>query len=225
VPQPRSAEDFVRANTTLASPPLVPEVHLHLGWGVVELWEGVEVEAGRTGLEPPFWAFAWPGGQVLARYVLDHPAVVAGRQVLDVASGSGLVAIAAARAGAAEVLARDVDPLAVAAIRVNAAASAAVVRAAADDVLDGDGEGADVVLVGDAFYQRALAERVMGLLHRASARGAVVLLGDPGRAHLPTAALERVATYDVPVLEDLEGSEVRTASVYRLRGDGPCAQG
>lgn len=218
-----STEDFVRAHTTASASPLVPEVVLRLGWGVVELWEGVEVEAGRTGLEPPFWAFAWAGGQALARYVLDHPGEVAGRRVLDVASGSGLVAIAAARAGAASVTASDVDPLAVAAVAVNAAANGVRVRADAADLLDGDGGDAEVVLVGDAFYQRQLAERVTAFLQRAADRGARVLVGDPERAYLPRERLVPVAAYDVPVLEELEDRRVKPSTVFTLGPRPPAA--
>lgn len=208
---------FVRDHTRLGSPPLVPELRLHLGWGVVELWEGVEVEAGRTGLEPPFWAFAWPGGQVLARYVLDHPEVVAGRSVLDMASGSGMVAIAAARAGAGSVRAVDVDHLAVAAVEANAAANGESVSVALEDVLDGDGGEAEVVLAGDVFYHQHMGERMMACFERAAARGALVLVGDPGRTHLPVDRLERVTAYDVPVLADLEDAELKRSTVWRVR--------
>jgi len=210
-----SAEQFVRAHTSLSSPPFLPELRLHLGWGVVELWEGVEVSAGRTGLEPPFWAFAWPGGQVLARYLLDRPDVVEGRRVLDVATGSGLVALAAARAGAATVVACDVDPLAVAAARVNAEANGLAVTVLEEDLLAGDGGDAEVVLAGDVFYQRDMARAMTAFFVRAARRGATVLVGDPGRAYLPD-DLEQVARYDVPVLDELEGEEVKRSTVWRL---------
>ncbi|SDQ04016.1 Predicted nicotinamide N-methyase [Quadrisphaera sp. DSM 44207] len=217
-----SAADLLRGRTRLVPAPFVPEVLLHVGSGVVELWEGVEAHVGRSGLEPPFWAFPWAGGQALARYVLDHPHVVAGRRVLDVASGSGLVALAAARAGAASVLADDVDPLALQAVRANAAANGLAVAVTGEDLLDGDGGGADVVLVGDACYARALALRVTAFCERAAARGAAVLLGDPGRAHLPRERLRRVATYDVPVLAELEDREVKRTAVWTV---APAAAG
>ena len=211
---------FVRAHTALGRPGLVPELQLQLGWGVVELWEGVEVEAGRTGLEPPFWAFPWSGGQALARHVLDHPALVTGRTVLDVATGSGMVAIAAARAGAAAVRAADVDPLAVAATLVNAEVNGVVVDARVEDLLAGDGEGAEVVLAGDVFYQRDMAERFTAFLGRAAARGATVLVGDPERAYLPREQLVEVQGYDVPVLEELEGLRVKRTTVFAMRPPG-----
>ncbi len=206
----------MRDHTRLLAPPLVPEVRLHLGAGVVPLWEGVEVRAGRSGLEPPFWAYAWAGGQVLARYLLDHPRVVAGAAVLDVATGSGLVAIAAAKAGAASVLACDVDPLAAAAARVNAAANGVALDVAVADATTGDGGGAQVLLAGDVFYQRGMAEAMMRCFERAAARGATVLVGDPGRAHLPTAGLEAVASCDVPGLGEVEDAEVRRCTVWRV---------
>lgn len=217
---PASARDVVRATTRLAPVPLVPEVRLHQAERVVELWERVEALTGRTGTAPPFWAFPWAGGQVLARYLLDHPGEVAGRAVLDVASGSGLVAVAAARAGAATVRAAEVDEHAVAAVALNAAANGVRVDAVLADLLDGDGEGADVVLAGDVFYERAMAERVLPFLRRALRRGAAVLVGDPGRSYLPTAGLRRVVELAVPVVADLEDRAVKRSSVWRLQEQG-----
>ena len=211
-----AAEAVVLATTRLAPVALVPEVLLHQAEHVVELWEHVEAVTGRTGSAPPFWAFPWAGGQVLARYLLDHPAEVAGRTVLDVASGSGLVAIAAARAGAAAVRAAEVDELAVAAVAVNAAANGVHVDAVLGDLLDGDGQDAQVVLAGDVFYERAMAERVLPFLRRARARGAGVLVGDPGRAYLPSGGLQQVAVHEVPVAGDTEDAAVKRASVWRL---------
>lgn len=211
---------FVRDHTELTAPALVPEVLLHLGSGIVELWEGVEAHVGRTGTEPPFWACAWAGGQVLARYLLDFPHLVAGAAVLDVATGSGLVAIAAARAGAASVRACDVDPLAVAAARVNVAANGVAVQVdvadATADAVAVDGWGAQVVLAGDVFYQRHMAEAMMACLERAAARGATVLVGDPGRAHLPTGRLEAAFSCDVPGLAEVEDAGTRRATVWRV---------
>jgi predicted nicotinamide N-methyase len=181
------------------------------------LWQRTEAAAGRTGLDPPFWAFAWAGGQALARYLLDHPEAVEGQRVIDVASGSGLVAIAAAKAGAVAVTAYDVDPLAAVAIAVNAAANGVAVHAACSDILDQDGlptPDADVVLVADAFYQRDLARKVMRFLTRSRARGAAVLAGDFGRAYLPRDRLRPLATYDVPGLEVLEGSDIKRTTIW-----------
>lgn len=178
-------------------------------------------DPGQAGLDPPFWAFAWAGGQALARYLLDHPQVVRGRRVIDVASGSGLVAIAAALAGAAEVTGYDIDPLAAAAIGVNAAENGVAVTAVCADILDrdaGPAAGPDVVLVADAFYQRDLAARVMRFLDRAHASGAAVLAGDFGRAYLPRSRLAPVASYDVPGLRAVEDSDVKHTTVWTLAG-------
>ena len=196
--------------------PGVPEIRLHLADDVMRLWQRTEDDSG-AGQPPPFWAFAWPGGQALARYVLDHPGVVAGRTVLDLGSGSGLVAIAAVLAGAASVLASEIDPLAAAAIRLNAAANGVPVPGQillVGDVLRGDGEGADVVLAGDIWYSRPLAERVLGLLERARARGAAVLTGDIGRAFLPRDRFLELDARDVPVLANLEDASVKRAMVW-----------
>jgi predicted nicotinamide N-methyase len=205
--------------TELRSVPLVPEIRLHQADEPVIAWQRVEQAAGRTGLDPPFWAFAWAGGQAMARYLLDHPEAAAGRQVIDLASGSGLVAIAAARAGAAEVTAYDVDPLAAAAITLNATANHVAVRAVRADILDRDDlpEGVDLVLVADAFYERDLASRVMRFLGRASACGIAVLVGDLGRAYLPRDRLRPLAAYDVPSLGALEDRDVKRTTVWALR--------
>jgi predicted nicotinamide N-methyase len=210
-------EEIVRANTRLGPVGLVPEIRLYQAGEPVGLWQRTEEAAGRSGLEPPFWAFGGAGGQALARYLLDHRSAVAGRRVIDVASGSGLVAIAAALAGAAEVTAYDVDPLAVAAIAANAAVNGVTVRGVWADILDGDGADCEVVLVADAFYQRELAGRVMGFLERGRARGAEVLVGDFGRAYLPR---DRLAAYSVAGLSAVEDRDVKRTIVWRLAGTG-----
>jgi len=202
----------------LADVPLVPEVRLFLAADAIILWARLEAAAGRS-LPAPFWASAWPGGQALARYILDHPASVAGRTVLDVASGSGLVAIAAAMAGARAVTANDVDPYAIAAISANARANGVVLTPAVGDLLDGDGEGADVVLVGDALYDGPMAQRVVPFLTRAVGRGADVLLGDPDRQHLPTDRLRLVATYQLTVTGPPEDAQIRRADVFTIQAD------
>jgi predicted nicotinamide N-methyase len=206
---------FVLATTRVAVPARVPEVRLHLAGDAFALWRHVGAERGEADPEPPFWAFAWAGGQALARHVLDHPGLVRDRHVLDLASGSGLVAIAAARAGAATVTASDVDPLARAAIALNAELNGVEVAQASGDLLDGDA-GADVVLAGDVFYERSLAERMLPFLERARAGGAEVLIGDPSRDFLPRARLEPLATYEVPVTPDLEGTTAKQATVWAL---------
>jgi predicted nicotinamide N-methyase len=213
--RPSTPVAFVRANTQLARTPFVPEVRLHLADEVFALWERIEATVGPPESPLPFWAFAWAGGQALARYVLDHPDLVRGRRVLDVGSGSGLVAIAAATAGAEAVMASEVDHFAIAAIALNAEANGVVVAGLLEDVLDGDGADAEVVLGADLFYEQLLAERVVPFLGRARARGAAVLVGDPGRAHLPRARFEVLATYDVPVMRGLEDAEVKPAMVWR----------
>jgi predicted nicotinamide N-methyase len=208
--------EFVRRTTRLAAVPLVPEVRLRQADEAFGLWEHTEESRGRT-LPPPFWAFPWAGGQALARYVLDHPALVAERRVLDLASGSGLVAVAAAKAGAREVRAADIDPLAVAAVRLNAAENGVTVAVVPGDVLAGEAD-ADVVLAGDVCYEREFAGRAVRFLRRAAAGGALVLLGDPGRAYLPDTGLELAARYDVPVLAALEDAAVKPTSVWKLTG-------
>lgn len=202
---------FVLANTSPQPVPLVPEVRLHSADDVIELWEATTAHA------PPFWAFPWAGGQALARYVLDHPATVAGRRVLDLASGSGLVAIAACLAGAVSVTANDIDPLACAAIPVNAALNSATVDVVTGNLLGGTSDGFDVVLAGDVFYDRDMAALVLPFLRAASERGAVVLVGDPQRAHLPHASFTVLAGYDVPVHGALESAEIKHTTVLRPR--------
>jgi predicted nicotinamide N-methyase len=215
-----SAPEVIRAGTRLGSVPLVPEVRLYLASEPMSAWQHTEQATGQTGLDPPFWAFAWAGGQALARYLLDHPETVTGRRAVDIASGSGLVAIAAARAGAAAVTAYDIDPLAAAAITLNAAANGVAVPAVCADVLNEDAlpaPGTDLVLVADAFYQRDLADRTLRFAERARARGAAVLIGDLGRTYLPRARLAPLASYDVVGLAALEDRDVKHTTVWTLR--------
>ncbi|MBB5919013.1 putative nicotinamide N-methyase [Actinoalloteichus hoggarensis] len=211
--------DFIHAQTTIAATPLVPEVRLRLAAEAIELWERIEDSSGESDTPPPFWAFPWAGGQALARHVLDHDELVAGRRVLDLASGSGLVAIAAALAGAEEVVAVDIDRFAVAAIGMNAAINEVAVAASVADVLHGDGLGAEVVLAGDVFYERAMAARMLPMLARARARGALVLVGDPGRRYLPPGRFESLAEYDVPVVAALEDMTIKRTTVWRMSAD------
>jgi predicted nicotinamide N-methyase len=216
--RPVSALALIRDATRLAPVPLVPEIRLHQASDPISLWEHTELAAGRPGLAPPFWGFAWPGGQALARYLLDHPEVAGGQQVVDIGSGSGLVAIAAARAGAAAVTAYDTDPVATEVIAVNAAANGVTVTAICADVLGDTGlpaAGTGLVLAGDAFYQRDLAGQVMRFLLRARARGAAVLIGDPGRAYLPRGRLVELAAYDVPGLAALEDADRKHTTIWR----------
>jgi len=206
---------FVLANTALIAPPLVPDIRLHLATEVVPLWRKTEEELEAEGVPPPYWAFAWAGGQALARYVLDHPECVAKKRVLDFGSGSGLLAIAAAKSGATGVLAVDIDRFAAAAIVLNAEANNARVDVRAEDVIDSD-DGWQTVLVGDMCYERPLAERLLAWLHKLTERGATVLLGDPGRSYFPKSGVEKLETYRVQTTRDLEDREIRETSVYRL---------
>jgi predicted nicotinamide N-methyase len=208
---------FVAANTALLSPPLVPEIRLHLATEVVPLWRKTEEELDAEGVPPPYWAFAWAGGQALARYVLDHPAEVAGLRVLDFGSGSGLVAIAAAKAGAADILAADIDAFACAAIALNAVANDVAIRLTQDDVI-GAACAWDTILVGDMCYERPLAERLLAWLGDCARGGARVLLGDPGRSYFPKSGVEKLCTYNVQTTRDLEDREIRETSVYRFTG-------
>ena len=207
--------DFIRANTALVAPPLVPQIRLHLATEVVPLWRLTEDELQAQGVPPPYWAFAWAGGQALARYVLDHPKIVAGKDVLDFGSGSGLVAIAAAKAGAEPVTAADIDPFAQAAIRMNAIANSAILSTTTSDLIDSDGNWR-VILVGDMCYERPLAERLLAWLTDRAKHGASVLLGDPGRSYFPKGGVEKLITYRVQTTRDLEDREIRETSVYRL---------
>jgi predicted nicotinamide N-methyase len=206
---------FVAENTALLSPPLVPEIRLHLATEVVPLWRKTEEELEAEGVPPPYWAFAWAGGQALARYVLDHPAQVAGKRVLDFGSGSGLVAIAAAKAGAADVLAADIDAFAGAAIALNAVANDVAVRVTHDDVI-GATYAWDTILVGDMCYEGPLTERLLAWLTDCARTGANILLGDPGRSYFPKSGVEKLCTYNVQTTRDLEDREIRETSVYRL---------
>jgi predicted nicotinamide N-methyase len=210
---------FVRAHTRLVPATYVPEVVLHLADDAVALWVRTEQETG-VQLPPPFWAFAWAGGQALARYLLDNPDLVAGRTVLDLASGGGIVAIAAAKAGAARVTATEIDPAALAALTLNAEANGVAVETILGDVLDDDGPAAELVTAGDVFYSRDMAARVLAFLQRMAAAGARVLVGDPGRAYVPRECLTSLASYEVPTTYDLESAPVKTTTVWELR----CAQ-
>lgn len=209
-------EIFVRAETVLRAVPLVPDIALHLADEAVPLWHRTEEELGEMGLPPPFWAFAWAGGQALARHVLDHPDLVEGRSVLDFASGSGLVGIAAAKAGARVVTCADIDPFALAAIGLNGAANDAVLEGRQVDLIGTD-EGWETVLAGDICYERDLAARVFDWLLTLSARGAIVLIGDPGRSYLPKDRLEQLDVYSVPVTRELEDMEIKRTAVWRPR--------
>ena len=208
-------KEFILANTSLIAPPLVPEIRLHLATEVVPLWRKTEEELEAEGVPPPYWAFAWAGGQALSRYVLDHPETVAGKSVLDFGSGSGLVAIAARKAGASRVLAADIDTFAGAAMTANSGANNVHIDITADDIIGQSGDWR-TVLVGDMCYERPLSERLLIWLRELTRHGALVLLGDPGRSYFPQSGVEKLATHRVQTTRDLEDREIRETSVYRL---------
>jgi predicted nicotinamide N-methyase len=207
---------FVRSNTAVASPPLVPEIRLYLATEITPIWQATEETLARSGLPPPYWAFAWAGGQALARFLLDHPERVAGRSVLDFGAGSGIVAIAAAKAGAALVLAAEIDHFAAAAIDANAALNDVAIAVKTMDLLDTIDPRWEVVTAGDVCYERPMADRVTGWLRGLAARGAPVLLGDPGRAYLPSEGLVELARYLVPTSRELEDRDTRDAIVWQV---------
>lgn len=208
-------ERFILDNTAVIAPPHVPEIRLRLASEAHDLWLKTEEELEEIGLPPPFWAFAWAGGQGLARHVLDHPEIVRGCSVLDFASGSGLVAIAAKLAGAARVLAADIDPWTETAVRLNTALNGVEVEFRGEDLIGSD-EGWDVVLAGDVFYDSAFAGALIPWFRRLVERGAAVVVGDPGRSYCPKDRMAPLATYAVPVTRALEDSEVKRTTVWRF---------
>ncbi|MCJ2096091.1 methyltransferase [Methylobacterium sp. J-072] len=216
---PDDPRGFIAAHTRLLPVPYAPEIQLHVADEATALWQKTEDELQEIGLPPPFWAFAWAGGQALARYILDHPEIARGRRAVDFASGSGLVAIAAARAGAQHVVASDLDAFAVAAIGLNAAANGVggLIQPVATNLL-GTVPEADLVFAADVFYERDLAEAVTAWLTDLQASGRTVLIGDPGRTYLPRARLECLASYAVPVSRALEDAEIKQSHVWRLHG-------
>lgn len=208
---------FVLRQTHLRPLPGLEAIRLHLADEVLPMWRAVQVETGDPDAALPYWAFAWGGGLALAHYLREHPEAVAGRRVFDLASGSGLCAIAAAQAGAAAVTAADIDPFAIAAIKLNARANGRRVAVVARDVLDEAPPDVDVVLAGDCWYEEALAARVTPWLHRVRADGIDVLAGDPGRRYLPIDALQELAAYEVRTTTELEDLEYKVARVYAMR--------
>lgn len=211
-------ETFIRANTRLRPVPLVPEISIYVADEAVPLWQMTEDELGATGLPPPFWAFAWAGGQALARYVLDHPDTVRGKRVLDLATGSGLVSIAAMKAGAASADAADIDRFALAAASLNARQNGVTIAVRSENLLMSDtGEAWDTILAGDIFYERDTADAAWTFLTRQAARGATILIGDPGRTYLPKDRLTSLAEYRVPVTRDLEDMEIKRTLVWTIK--------
>jgi predicted nicotinamide N-methyase len=211
---------FIRRNTAITAPPLVPEIRLHLATEITPIWQATEENLARSALPPPFWAFAWAGGQALARYLLDHPEQVAGRSVLDFGAGSGLVAIAAAKAGAAFVLAAEIDHFAAAAIAANAVLNEVAVTVTTADVIDTADPRWAVITAGDVCYERPMADRVTAWLRVLAGQGRLVLLGDPGRTYLPADGLRERARYLVPTSRDLEDRESRDGIVWEVIAAG-----
>jgi predicted nicotinamide N-methyase len=215
----RRQEGFIRHWTRIAHPPLVPEIRLYLADALMPLWQTLARDASDPELPPPYWAFAWAGGQAVARYLLDHPDEVRGARVVDLATGSGLCAIAALRAGATEVLAADVDPWAAHAVALNASLNEVHISYVGRDLLDEEPPGADLVVAGDIGYEWNLATRGSAWLRRAADLGARVLIGDPERHHLPPDGLAVVATYEVPTTIDLEQTSSKHTTVFRIEPD------
>ena len=216
-------DTFIQTHLRVRPVAFVPEISLYQAEEPIGLWELTEGEY-RSDQPPPFWAFAWAGGQGLARYLLDHPAEVTGRAVLDLAAGSGLTAVAAMRAGARTVQAVEIEAMAGAAIGLNAAANGVAVEVTIADVLDGDAGEADIVLAGDVFYSKAMAERMLTFMRRAARAGVDVLVGDPARAYFPAEYFTPVTSYEIPVRYELESTRVKTTTVWRINVRGSVRQ-
>ncbi len=206
---------FIRDNTRLLSPPLVPEIRLHLAEESLPIWQKTEEELGEMNVPPPYWAFAWAGGQALARCLLDCPQLVEGKRVLDLGAGSGLTAIAAMKAGGLSVLAADIDEVSLTAARLNAEENGVTLAVTSEDLLARAPDRYDVILVGDLFYERALADNVLAYIEAAAARGSDVLIGDPQRNYFPRDRFQKIAEYHVPVTRELEDSEIKRTAVWR----------
>lgn len=215
-----SRRAFVLRHTRLRSVPGLEEIRLHLADDILPLWHAVQVETADADAALPYWAVAWGGGLAIGRYLRDHPESVTGRRVFDLASGSGLCAIAALRAGAADATGADIDPFAAAAMEINARANGGRLTVVRRDVLDGPPPDVDVILAGDCWYDARLAARVLPWLQKGLDLGIDVLVGDPGRAHLPTDALVELAAYDVRTTSDVEDLGRRQGRAYALRPGG-----
>jgi predicted nicotinamide N-methyase len=207
---------FIRSQTQILSPSILPEIRLHLAAEFTPLWQMTEDRLRQSNLPPPFWAIAWPGGQGAARYILDNPDIVKGKRVVDFAAGSGLIAIAAMTAGARSALAVDIDALAREAIKLNAEINNVSVKTSEGLDLTKAPEDIDVIVAGDVCYQQAMSTTIIRWLRHCVEAGAFVLLADPGRAYVPQEGLIKQASYDVPTSRDIEDQEVRTATVWRM---------
>lgn len=216
---PKQIKDFILANTSVSQPPHTPEIKLHLADEAHDLWHKTEEQLEAIGLPPPFWAFAWAGGQGLARYILDHPEIVTGKTVLDLASGSGLVAIAAMKAQAKNAIANDIDPFSRFACLLNSTLNQVAVKFCDTDFCHTNTlpfERFELLLAGDVFYDQTMAKQIFPLLHLAAQQGKTVLVGDPGRAYLPKDKMKYITEYCVPVTKILEDSEVKHTSIWQV---------
>ena len=211
-------KDFILAHTVAVSPPACPEMRLHLATEITPMWQATETYLDRHNVPPPYWAFPWVGGQALARHILDNPELVRGKAILDFASGSGLVAIAAMMAGAEKVLATDIDGVALAAIKLNAEINGVEVIASDEDVLDRDDCPWDLIVAGDVCYEKPMGEKVFAWLRRCSAGGATALMADPGRAYLPKTGLMRLAQMTIACSLELEDKTSRDVGIYQIVG-------
>ena len=210
------AQEFIEQQTIVAQPSILPEINLHLATEVTPLWKITEERLSQVGLPPPYWAFAWPGGQGLARYVLDHPEWVRGKRVLDFAAGSGVAAVAAMKAGAAYALAVDIDELALTAAQMNAALNGVVVDVADGIDMEKPVKKFDLIIAGDVCYQQAMSAKLLRWLYLCIASGTRVIMADPGRAYVPREGLRELAVYEVPTSRDLEDRDSRTVTVSEL---------
>jgi predicted nicotinamide N-methyase len=213
------ADDFVRTNTRIRTAPLIPEIPLHLASEVVPLWQMTEEELSRANVAPPYWAFAWAGGQAVSRFILDNPHHVAGRRVLDFATGSGIGAIAAALAGAKSVLASDIDMYALTSAAMNAALNGAAIAFTSSDLIGRLDLAVDVVLAGDICYEQPMAGQVEAWLKALAAQGVLVLMGDPGRTYKPKSGLVELQRYRVSTSRELEDSDVRSTAVLQVAAE------
>lgn len=216
----RDPKAFIRRETRIKPVPHAPEIRLHVADEAMDLWSRTEEELGELGLDPPFWAFAWAGGQALARYILDHPDLVRAKSIMDLASGSGIVGIAAMMAGATRCQALDIDPFATAAGELNAEANNVAISFETRDVTSEAPLPADVLFCGDVFYDKPMSEHMLAYLDRCMGSGITIYVGDPGRSYLPKERLELLATYEVPVIGALEDAEIKKSSVFRLLAAG-----
>ena len=207
---------FIRRNTAIATPPLVPEIRLHLATEITPIWQATEETLAQAGVPPPFWAFAWAGGQALARFLLDHPGEIAGRTVLDFGAGSGLGAIAAAKTGGAHVLAAEIDHFGLAAIVANAELNGVSIAVTSADLIDTVDTSWEVIAAGDVCYEKPMADRVTPWLSALAAQSSLVLLGDPGRAYLPKTGMIERARYIVPTSRELEDRDERETIVWQV---------